>query len=396
MKNRIMLTKAEKAETRKKLASFIKENPVRNTDDIRLGMWSALNNKIKKFTYKIYSLTIKPMSTMFKKPIALLVALLVIGGGGTVFASQDAKPGDALYQVKVRFNEPVREFLALNPEAKADFAINRVEKRLLEAEELTKKDGLTPELKEDLEDLLQDHIDDLKDYLEDVREDSGEEKLIGLNQKIENLLKNYEKKLERVEADTDDEDTKKEQVREMVKKVKEEKERNRDEEDEDEDDSDEDVVKNQSSAEGKMTAAQNKLNEVEKFLLALKDKVSAEIYADAEDKLGEAKEVFEDAKSNLTEEDYGDAFDAFKDAMEKAQDVKEELTPGSDKEDSDIEDEEDDDGEQNRVRNEERVRNEMNDEDEDEVEDEVEDEDESEDEDEVEDGDEDEVEDEDD
>jgi hypothetical protein len=56
---------------------------------------------------------------------------MLVGIGGTIsYAAHDALPGDPLYAVKIRFNEPVRDALALSDDADANNAVNRAEQRL--------------------------------------------------------------------------------------------------------------------------------------------------------------------------------------------------------------------------------------------------------------------------
>src|SRR6185369_7748217 len=52
------------------------------------------------------------------KPMPIFIAILVLLGGGTSFAAQNALPGDALYSVKVNVNEQVEGLLSLSAESK--------------------------------------------------------------------------------------------------------------------------------------------------------------------------------------------------------------------------------------------------------------------------------------
>lgn len=62
-------------------------------------------------------------------PAAALISVLL--GGGTVFASQDSLPGEALYPIK-RLAEDIRLAATVNPRSKAEKRLNMAETRLEE------------------------------------------------------------------------------------------------------------------------------------------------------------------------------------------------------------------------------------------------------------------------
>ncbi len=88
--------------------------------------------------------------TRFAYTLALLL-ILVISGGSLAYASENTLPGDLLYPVKVSVTEPVRNILAVTPEAKTQWEATKATRRLDEAEKLAVKNRLTPKLREDIE-----------------------------------------------------------------------------------------------------------------------------------------------------------------------------------------------------------------------------------------------------
>ncbi len=68
--------------------------------------------------------------------LVLGALVLVVSGGGLVFASESALPGDALYKMKIHVTENIRGVLAVNTEAKARWQADRVDTRLNEMAEL--------------------------------------------------------------------------------------------------------------------------------------------------------------------------------------------------------------------------------------------------------------------
>lgn len=58
--------------------------------------------------------------------------LLVVSGTGAVSAAEAARPGDALYSVKLRITEPARSALIFDKKEKTDFEVERIDRRLKE------------------------------------------------------------------------------------------------------------------------------------------------------------------------------------------------------------------------------------------------------------------------
>lgn len=125
---RLTLQKEEKSQIRETLLSYMQEHPVRDDEIIRHqyqrpNIWGS----------------------MFLKPAFVALSLILIVGGGTGYAAERALPGDLLFSVKVHVNEEVNGFFAYSEEAKADWQIQRVERRLKETEKLALRgcEGIT-------------------------------------------------------------------------------------------------------------------------------------------------------------------------------------------------------------------------------------------------------------
>lgn len=87
------------------------------------------------------------------------VALVVVLFGGTVsYAAEGALPGDALYAVKVGVNEPLRDTFARTPEHRATREVDKVNRRLAEAETLAAEGRLNAALREDIETRVTVHL----------------------------------------------------------------------------------------------------------------------------------------------------------------------------------------------------------------------------------------------
>ncbi|MFA5776632.1 MAG: hypothetical protein WC988_03715 [Patescibacteria group bacterium] len=66
----------------------------------------------------------------------LSVIVILSVGGGTVYASNSALPGELLYPVKVNFTEELQAAMKLSDEAKAEWAVERINRRLNELEQI--------------------------------------------------------------------------------------------------------------------------------------------------------------------------------------------------------------------------------------------------------------------
>jgi len=78
------------------------------------------------------------------------VLIIIIGLGGTAYASEDALPGDTLYSVKVSIAEPLQTALVPGEKGKAAWHAILAERRLEEAAQLAAKEKLTPDTQEKL------------------------------------------------------------------------------------------------------------------------------------------------------------------------------------------------------------------------------------------------------
>lgn len=93
---------------------------------------------------------------------AMAAMLIVVMGGGTVYASQAALPGDTLYTVKVGVAEPVRAALAFSDEAKLSVHTDIAEKRLEEAQALAAEGRLSSEAATQIEANLETHVKEVE------------------------------------------------------------------------------------------------------------------------------------------------------------------------------------------------------------------------------------------
>jgi predicted phage tail protein len=244
---------------------------------------------------------------------SILLALLLATGGGTAYAAEHALPGDTLYPIKVSVNEPVREALILNAENKADWILQRAERRLDEMSELAAAGKLTLPVADKLTVNFEKQLAKAKEkaatFTANGKLNAAEQML----DKAQAILAAHEAYLKKININTIPDEIKKEadklaaQKDEILKKVEAAK------------------ADMEEAANGAKGAAENKLAEVRKFIENRADKVVAEAVKKAQDILAAAETLRSQANEKMTSKDFGAAFKLYHEAMRKAQDAKAEL-----------------------------------------------------------------------
>ena len=138
--------------------------------------------KPEKSPYVIYSF----VSKLHKNHLALyygfVSCLVVLFGGGVVFASAGSLPGNILYPLKVDIIEPLYGVFMFSPEAQIQYQGRLATERLIEAEILENQGGLDREKEDKLSGLLEIHTEALNKAILDSRQ----EKAAGKNEKNDN------------------------------------------------------------------------------------------------------------------------------------------------------------------------------------------------------------------
>lgn len=119
------LSPEAKARMRERVMEYTTYKPLRHTQDRRQSV-----HVLYGYVYRAVSVA--------------LIAVLVVGGAGTAYASQDALPGDALYGVK-EITEAVRSKVSVTDESRIAWNIERAQRRLDEARALAARNALTQE-----------------------------------------------------------------------------------------------------------------------------------------------------------------------------------------------------------------------------------------------------------
>ena len=106
---------------------------------------------------------IGPVITLITQPKhfmpALLITFVLLAGGGTSLAAQNAVPGEILYPIKIDVNEKIVSALTVGAEAEASLHAKLAKERLEEAEELAAEGKLSAEFAQALAVNLKEHSD---------------------------------------------------------------------------------------------------------------------------------------------------------------------------------------------------------------------------------------------
>ncbi|MBI4122071.1 MAG: hypothetical protein HY461_01945 [Parcubacteria group bacterium] len=296
------LNTGEKQAMRQSLELFMEDHPVRNERPVR-HLWQAGSKPfflIPKYAYMT---------------ILLIAALLV--GGGTSFAAAGSLPGDTLYPVKVHVNEEVRAWFAVSSVSQAQWDAHRAERRLDEAARLAAEGRLTAEASADIEARFAAHARAVQDRAARLEAKQDTHASLGVRSDFEASLKAHE----RVLANLESKDSARVDVKPVLVDVRAKLDSSAQARGNTETkisaEANADV---KAAAEGKLKAAENKIDEVERFIADAD--VSATVKAQAEARLNAAEAAIVRGKAELTAEAYGKAFVTFQEAHGLAQEAK--------------------------------------------------------------------------
>jgi hypothetical protein len=139
----VALTVRERAAMRLYLQAHMRENPLRTSFGSRVSR--VVSDRLQALQDSLGS------QTFLTHPIYAACVLVLCFGVGTSYAAQSALPGQTLYAIKTRVNEPLQGILAMTPTQKAQWNAELTNRRLEEAEELAATDHLTPVATADIE-----------------------------------------------------------------------------------------------------------------------------------------------------------------------------------------------------------------------------------------------------
>ncbi|OGG57052.1 hypothetical protein A3D71_02740 [Candidatus Kaiserbacteria bacterium RIFCSPHIGHO2_02_FULL_55_20] len=127
----ISLTNAERVQMRRTLHSYMEMKPLRTSASAPVMTFGWL-------------FTMRPVA-------AVLVLAVFVSSAGVSYASENALPGDVLYPIKIRVNEPVKGALAVSASAKTAWAMDVAGERVKEAATLAAEGRLNTKTQDELQ-----------------------------------------------------------------------------------------------------------------------------------------------------------------------------------------------------------------------------------------------------
>lgn len=133
-------------------------------------------------------------------PVALSLILVCGVGVGTSYAAEGAVPGEPLYPVKIHVNESVHAALAISDEAKVDWSIRQVNRRLDEAETLAYRGDLDAEKRAEIEARIEQSADAFDTAVLAIADTPDPVVVANVAADFETSLSNRERALEHIAA----------------------------------------------------------------------------------------------------------------------------------------------------------------------------------------------------
>jgi len=172
----VRLDSAEQRELRERVLSYMEYHP------LSAGVRATQREQIVS-NESFVRLQI-PFAGMFRTSMVVAVlAVLVVP-----FIAERSVPGDALYAVKVQFNEEVRSTLTFDSYQKVEWETERLNRRIAEARLLASEGRLTDQVEQEVAEAVRVHAENAKREIEVLRAedaDDAEIATIALNTTLE-------------------------------------------------------------------------------------------------------------------------------------------------------------------------------------------------------------------
>jgi hypothetical protein len=316
---KVSLTVTEREELRKAIISFVRLHP-----------------PAEKLSF-LRSFQIFPRSILNLKPAPVLIIFFLLATGSSVaVASERALPGDFLYPVKVKVSEELRSAFSFSGEARADWELERLERRLGEAEFLAQRGELSEEYRMRIEENFERHSERIRERIEEL-EEANVNAAANLSSNLETSLNAHEKILlnlagqaawatASVASDTPSQISAtgpEKELSELIYKVKAKKKTSvnlRASAETKVSQSPKPQLK--KAAEGRLKAAENKITEVKNFLEKKRIRLGEKAIAEVEVRIKLAEKMISDSKIRFETEAYEEAFRTLQRAHRALQEAK--------------------------------------------------------------------------
>ncbi len=156
---------SEKEELKARLVSYMEYHPLPPEMVVTKNTFSKNTKAVGIISEPFYAFTFNKIYT--RAFGGAFVFFLILG---VPALAERAVPGDALYPVKVQFNEELRSTLAFSPYAKVEWETQRLERRISEARLLASEGRLTPQAESAVAEAVQTHTDAAQREIAELRE----------------------------------------------------------------------------------------------------------------------------------------------------------------------------------------------------------------------------------
>lgn len=129
---------------------------------------------------------------------ATLLLAVMVGGGGIASAAEGARPGDALYVVKLRVTEPARTALIFDTEKRTKFKVERADKRLKEFAVVAAADNPDPETTALIAESLSESINEVSEEVATLSATGQADEALTANADLQSLLEAHSEVLDAI------------------------------------------------------------------------------------------------------------------------------------------------------------------------------------------------------
>lgn len=288
-----------------------------------------------KYIENYFNLLIKQNNFM----PALIIAIMLALTGGTSAVAEKAIPGDALYQMKVSFNEPVAGLFAVSKESKAALQERLVERRLQEAQKVVAKNTLSTSTQAEIETRVNNQIAKFTLAVKNLSEDKN--KAVSSSElavRLESALQAHQNILERITTEGKLATSTKESVKELLSTLKEDESKVKGNRENMELSLGDDLknVNASSTASSTLVSALNKQAVAEKILDNVKTKYQEEknnlattTRSNIEASLTAIEKILTDGKAYVTSGNYDLAREKFQEVIKSANQTRVVILTGS-------------------------------------------------------------------
>jgi hypothetical protein len=158
----VKLRADEKRDLKEKLVSYMEYHPLPANLKADKKLVNNQPEKIQAEPFKEWAI---PFQAIFKYSSAVAILVMVV----IPFVAEKAVPGDALYAVKVQFNEELRGTLTFDSFQKVEWETERLNRRIAEARLLASEGRLTAEAEADVANAVRVHTANAQKEIGELR-----------------------------------------------------------------------------------------------------------------------------------------------------------------------------------------------------------------------------------